>query len=91
MGETGIEREIAGEKAASLGRAGKAVAESLAALRALPQGADRSRVAQRAADAVHALLIQRESCGLRDERAVFRDYQVPGEVIVRIGAIPRPE
>ena len=62
-----------------------------AALRALPQGTDRSRVAQRAADAVHALLIQRESCGLRDERAVFRDYQVPGEVIARIGATPRPE
>jgi hypothetical protein len=33
-------------------------------------------------------VVQREACGLRDSRAVMRDYAVPAEVQVRMGLPP---
>jgi hypothetical protein len=33
-------------------------------------------------------VVQREACGLRDSRAVMRDYAVPPEVQVRMGLLP---
>jgi hypothetical protein len=33
-------------------------------------------------------VVQREACGLRDSRAVMRDYAVPPEVKVRMGLLP---
>ena len=41
-------------------------------------------------EAGHALwkfVVQREACGLRDSRTVMRDYDVPGEVQQRMGAV----
>jgi hypothetical protein len=41
-------------------------------------------------EAGHALwmfVVQREACGLRDSRTVMRDYNVPGEVQQRMGAV----
>jgi hypothetical protein len=32
-------------------------------------------------------MVQREACGLRDSRAVIRDYNVPGEVQQCMGAV----
>ena len=79
--------EIMGEKAASLGRAGEKVERSLAALRAHEGSpADRAAVLRTATQAVHAYFIQRELCGLRRHDDVIREYCIPREVLVRLGA-----
>jgi hypothetical protein len=95
-----IDSEIIQEQASALGRLGRGLEAALAALRAFdaalaPPPSDTAR-AQRAAlvaQAGHALwmfVVQREACGLRDSRAVMRDYQVPPEVQVRMGLLPPP-
>ena len=43
-----------------------------------------------AAHALWLLMVQRESCGLRDARALMRDYGVPAEVQSRAGAVLTP-
>jgi hypothetical protein len=35
-------------------------------------------------------VVQREACGLRDSRAVMRDYAVPADVQVRMDLLPPP-
>jgi hypothetical protein len=82
---TGLEREIAGEKAATLGRAGELVALRLTSL-SEATGDERSAALQAAAEAVHAYFIQRELSGLRNHEAVIRDYRIPRAVLVRLGA-----
>ena len=42
-----------------------------------------------AARQVWAFLVQRELCGLRDQKQIIKDYGIPGEVIVRLGAMER--
>jgi hypothetical protein len=83
--DTALNVEIVEEKAAALGRAGRRVEETLAALRQ-SAGEDRANARRAAAEAVYGYLIQRELCGLRDQQAVFRSYGVPGEVIAILGA-----
>lgn len=85
-----FQREVLAEKAATLGRSGKALETALAALRAAGADADRAALVQKAADAAHAYLIQRELCGIHGLGAPLEDFGVPGEVRVRIGASPRP-
>jgi hypothetical protein len=93
-----LEHEFAQEKASALGRLGRALEAALAALAefdAEPSGgtpADRralraSLVAQ-ASLALWYFVVQREACGLRDLRAVLRDYRVPPEVAARMGVQP---
>lgn len=96
--ETPLDYEIAREKAAALGRLGrgleKALAE-LAAFEAEPSGATedqrrraRAALIEAAGHALWLFLVQRDSCGLRDSRAVMRDYRVPAEVQNCAGAFP---
>jgi hypothetical protein len=40
-----------------------------------------------AARAVWKYFVQREACGMRDHREAIRLYGIPGEVLVRLGAI----
>jgi hypothetical protein len=92
-----LDYELAQEKAAAFGRLGRRFEAALAALEAfdrehaLDSGADAVRKAARTAllnAAGHALwcfVVQREACGLRDSRQVFRDYRVSPEVIARMG------
>jgi len=47
------------------------------------------QLVRKAAREVWAFFVQRELCGLRDQKQVIRDYGIPGEVIVRLGAIER--
>jgi hypothetical protein len=84
-GPSPLEIEIAAEKAASLGRAGKLVKQRLEALRAA-QPEDREILVRDAADAVYALIVQRELCGMPDAEPVVRDYRVPAEVVACLGA-----
>lgn len=86
-----IEHEVAGEKAASLGHHGRQVEKAMAALRAFDAapGPPEERVVllKAAAREVWKFFVQRESCGLRDQRDAIRHYGIPGEVLVRLGAI----
>src|SRR6201987_1458218 len=93
--------EIVQEQAAALGRMGRALEAALARLREFDAAHPRTgaaasaRRARRAlvAEAGHALwmfVVQREACGLRDNRAVMRDYDVPGDVQQCMGLVLRP-
>ncbi len=84
-GGSPLDAEILAEKAASLGRAGKRVGLCLDRLRSAGDAADRPDLVKKAAEAVHALIVQRELCGLVDQQAVLDDYQVPHDVIAMIG------
>ncbi|HVX72084.1 MAG: DUF6665 family protein [Devosia sp.] len=86
-----LEADIVAEKASSLGHHGRLVEQAMAALRAFdaaPGGDPEQRTAllRRAAREVWAFFVQRELCGLRDQKQIIRDYAIPGEVLVRLGA-----
>jgi hypothetical protein len=83
-----LEAEIVAEKAASLGHHGRQVEQAIAALKAHEGTADeRQELLRRAAHEVWAFFVQRELCGLRDQREVIRFYGIPQEVLVRLGAV----
>src|SRR5689334_12940199 len=89
--------EIVQEQAAALGRMGRALEEAIAKLRAFDAepGSNSSAAARQArrglvTEAGHALwmfVVQREACGLRDSRSAMHNYNVPGEVQQRRGAV----
>jgi hypothetical protein len=84
-GEAVLRRELLEEQAASLGRLGRKAEAALAALRA-HEGEGRAEVLKAACDAVWCFLVQREVLGLRDRAVIVRDYDIPREVMVRLGA-----
>jgi hypothetical protein len=84
-GEAVLAYELLEEQAAALGRAGAKLAAALAALRA-HQGEGRAEILKTAADAAWCFFVQREAIGLRDRAAVVAQYDIPREVLVRIGA-----
>jgi hypothetical protein len=87
-----LESEMLAEKASSLGHHGRRVEVAMAALRAFEPGGppeERLKLVKAAAREVWAFFVQRELCGLRDQREVIRLYQIPGEVLVRLGAMDR--
>ena len=82
-----LEVEIAAEMASALGRAGDKVEQTLGRLRAHERGApERIALLKDAAEAVYAYFIQRELCGMRRHHDVIREYQIPNEVLIRLGA-----
>jgi hypothetical protein len=98
--ESALGYEIAQEQAAALGRLGRALEAALAALSEhdglhadsgdlpdhAPAGAARERLLQDASNALWCFVVQREAVGLRDQRAIMREYRVPIEVQNRMGA-----
>lgn len=84
-GDAVLRDELMEEQAASLGRAGKRVEESLEALRRHPGGEGRAEALRAAADAVWSFLVQREAMGLRDRAYIVAHYGVPREVLNRLG------
>ncbi|MDH6234460.1 hypothetical protein M2281_005078 [Mesorhizobium soli] len=80
--------ELAEEMAVSLGRAGRRAEQAVVRLRD-HNGPAEERVVllKAAAESVHAYFIQRELCGLRRHDDVIRDYAIPREVLVRLGAM----
>jgi hypothetical protein len=92
--------EFGREKVSALGRLGRALEATLAALAEFDAGPshaasaaeDRQLRASLVAEASVALwhfIVQREACGLRDMRYVLRDYRVPPEVAARMGVLPQ--
>ena len=84
-GEAVLAYELLEEQAVSLGRAGAKLEAALAALRA-HEGDGRAAVLMAAAEAAWGFFVQREVLGLRDRTAVIAQYDIPREVLVRIGA-----
>jgi hypothetical protein len=110
-GASALDYEIAQEQAAALGRLGRALEAALAALSRYDRAqADRGenpaaeatstdplrlQLLHAASDALWCFVVQREACGLRDQRLIVRAYGVPAEVQNRMGAFgtrsrPRP-
>jgi hypothetical protein len=86
-GPNPLEIEIAAEMASALGRAGEKVEQALNRLRMQERGSpERAASLKAAAEAVYAYFIQREVCGMRRHQDVIRDYAIPNEVLVRLGA-----
>lgn len=88
-----LEADIVADKAASLGHHGRQVERALAALRAFDAASgtaeERLALVRKAAREVWSFLVQRELCGLRDQKQIVRDYGIPGEVMARLGAIEK--
>lgn len=88
-----IQNEIIAEKASSLGHHGRLVEKAMAALNAFDAATgtaeDRLVLVRAAARDVWAFFVQRELCGLRDQKDVIRHYGIPAEVLVRLGAVER--
>ena len=94
--ENALDYEIVQEQGAALGRLGRALEAALAALsthdRQQAEGCRgdiapsiRQSLVQDASTALWCFIIQREACGLRDQRLIMRNYQVPREVQNRMG------
>jgi hypothetical protein len=95
-GQNVLDYEIVQEQAVALGRLGRALEAALAALAnfdlAHPRGEagngpvpTRERLVRDASHALWCFLVQREVCGLRDQRLILREYRVPTEVKNRMG------
>ena len=85
-----LQAELLIEKGSALGRAGRAVTEAIERLADIDAGrVDGDRIEQRdiAAGLVWELLVQQESCGVRNPQMTYREYKVPREVIARVGAV----
>ena len=86
VGTAGFELELAAERAAALGEAGRKVEAALARLHEAEPQSDREVLLKAAARAVWAFFVQREACGFRDQRAVIAHYRIPRAVLIRLGA-----
>ena len=84
-GEAVLRYELVEAQAVSLGRTGRKAEAALEALRA-HEGEGRAEVLKAACDAVWCFLVQREVLGLRDRAAIVRQYDIPAEVMARLGA-----
>ena len=49
----------------------------------------RRQLVAKAAREVWAFFVQRELCGLRDQKDVIRHYGIPNEVLARLGAVEK--
>lgn len=84
--------ELMAEKADALGRSGQKVEAALTALKAadpLGDPAAYETLLSEAADRVWAFFIQREICGFRNQADAVRRYEIPPEVMGRLGASRR--
>jgi hypothetical protein len=84
-GLTVIEKELEGERASSLGEAGKRLE---AALAALGDSSDEELVYD-AAMAAWSYMIVRESLRMFDHKQAFEIYGVPDRVIAKVGVVRR--
>lgn len=88
--ETGasvLDAEILAEKAAALGRSGKEVERALLELKNYNGAAhDRAALLQAAIDSVYAYFIQRELCGFPNHEDPINHYDIPREVLARLGS-----
>jgi len=88
-GASVLDVEIQQERSAALGAAGQRIEKALAALREFDaSGGDlvlRPPILKEAVTAVWYYFIQREACGIRDQRPAIEHYGIPHEVLLRLG------
>jgi hypothetical protein len=81
-----LEYELQGEKAASLGRVARKMEAACARLRELDaHSPERDALVAEAAEYVWFYVVQREAMGWRDHGEALAIYQVPPELIARMG------
>lgn len=84
-----IAHEAMAETAAALGRIGRKLEEALTELRrhdATPgSNRDREDLVQAAADSAWVMFIQRDYLGLKTDHHLFACYDIPREVLNRVG------
>jgi hypothetical protein len=88
-----LENELLAEQASSLGFSGRSAEKALADLAEKQFSGSRveiERLVDVAAQAVWALFVQREICGMSNGQDVIDRYGIPGNVLARLGASPRP-
>jgi len=96
MRESALELEIAGEKAAALGRNGRRLRVALEKLRKFDAGASkptraataaetRAELIAQAGEAYWSYVVQREALGLLDNESVIADYGIPPKVARSMG------
>ena len=84
-----LEVEILQEKAATLGRLGRALEDALEELRLADRGSPtRSALVDEAARVLWEFVVHREACRMSTSDAL-EVYKVPGEVRARMGAVTR--
>jgi len=94
-----LDYEVVQEQASALGRMGRALEQALAALREFDAihprsdepaspNVERRVLVAKAGHALWMFVVQREACGLRDSRAIMREYKVPAEVQQCMGVVP---
>jgi hypothetical protein len=94
-----IDHDLLQEKASALGRMGRRLEATLTALAdfdaaspppppAVAEPYAREVLVAAAAEALWALVVQREACGFFNGRAVLDDYRVPADVHRRSGIGP---
>ena len=84
-----LDYEIHEERGYALGVAGRKVEVALQALKdfdAAGGEGDRAQLVKAAAKAVWHYFIQREACGIRNQRPAIEHYAMPREVLARLGA-----
>lgn len=85
--------EVMQETASALGRIGRQLEEALEALRrhdATPgSNRDRDELVQEAADRAWVLFVQRDYLGLRTDHHLTSTYNIPREVMLRVGVFAR--
>ena len=91
-----LQDELVEEKASALGRLGRRLEASLAALAACPKTPEsdpekRKELVKQAGYALWLFVVQRESCGLRDTARMMRQYEVPKEILAHMGPILSPK
>ena len=94
-----LEYEIRQEQAATIGRLARELRDALDALNAFDNEAssgespaegrdpERTRLVDRAADALWNFVAQRECAGFRWTEELLKDYAVPAEVRAKMGAV----
>jgi hypothetical protein len=93
-----IDQQLAGEAAASLGRAGRQLRRALDALKKFDAdtaagnrrrgSGSRAELIAAAGEAFWGYVVQRELLGLVDPEYIAREYHIPPEVLQAMG--PRP-
>lgn len=87
-GASALQRALASESAANLGRLGRTVERTLARLHEIPVASKAARedCEYACAEAVWLYFVQREACGLLRHDAVIEAYRIPATVLAKVGA-----
>lgn len=82
-----IDYYLRADSAAMFGKLGRELEQALAAYAAVPlePAGMHEEVLHAAAEAVWRYFVVREACGLNDHTPIVETYQVPPEVLARVG------